>query len=346
MSYDPRRAALLCLCVLTVLLAASLFPASGFGSFPTGDIGSDGAGFSFGPPPLDGVFDGAAPAPAPDPTPEPTPEPEPEPAPDTSGNTGSADANLAALLVAFVFAVPVLGVLSLPVLSALGYRRGEGFTLAHESLPDLPPPRVRAALQAVPRTTMAVVMAVSAALPGLFDGVVRAAGGTASALASVLGGSARTLGGVAVGVTRVAGRGVATVGAGLAGAALAFPAALGTLGGGLTGRSWPFGRDRPTARPDTDVVACSPPEPAETGPLSVEEAWAAMTGLLGREDSATPGQYARAAIDRGLPADAVRRLTRAFQEVRYGGRADEDHTAAAREAIDRIRGALDGGEDA
>jgi hypothetical protein len=59
--------------------------------------------------------------------------------------------------------------------------------------------------------------------------------------------------------------------------------------------------------------------------------------------SATPGDYARAAIDAGLPAGPVRRLTALFEEVRYGNQpSTADRVRSARSAL---RSLLDGGDD-
>nr|WP_282594533.1 DUF4129 domain-containing protein [Halomarina salina] len=53
--------------------------------------------------------------------------------------------------------------------------------------------------------------------------------------------------------------------------------------------------------------------------------------------AATPGQYAREAVRRGLPSRSVGTLTRAFQEVRYGDRdGTGERLDAARDAYDDI----------
>lgn len=65
------------------------------------------------------------------------------------------------------------------------------------------------------------------------------------------------------------------------------------------------------------------PTPAPTPDPSneIEQAWWAMVERFGvdRPHTKTPGECAREAIDAGGDEDAVRTLTRTFEEVRYGG---------------------------
>jgi hypothetical protein len=75
--------------------------------------------------------------------------------------------------------------------------------------------------------------------------------------------------------------------------------------------------------------------------LSVQEAWALLADRVSVSDpeTATPGEYARRAIDSGLPAEPVRRLTVLFREVEYGGRsATGDRTESARAALRELLG--------
>jgi transglutaminase-like putative cysteine protease len=59
----------------------------------------------------------------------------------------------------------------------------------------------------------------------------------------------------------------------------------------------------------------------------------------------TPGEIARYAVDRGLPADAVETLTEAYRDAEYGRLApDERRLARVREAVDRLRAAARGEE--
>ncbi|WP_436928978.1 DUF4129 domain-containing protein [Halosimplex halobium] len=57
----------------------------------------------------------------------------------------------------------------------------------------------------------------------------------------------------------------------------------------------------------------------------VYRAWWEMTSMLDvpNPDSATPGEFAEAAVDVGLGEDDVQELTRLFEEVRYGKRDAE-----------------------
>jgi len=97
--------------------------------------------------------------------------------------------------------------------------------------------------------------------------------------------------------------------------------------------------------PDTDDVRDRPDESAsdedDAAPTpTVRRAWHRLVDSLGvaRRETRTPGQIARRAVDAGYPDDAVDRLTSAFRDVEYGGRAEsDDRVRAAYEALDRIR---------
>lgn len=99
----------------------------------------------------------------------------------------------------------------------------------------------------------------------------------------------------------------------------------------------PADRDDPArATPAEPVDDAGDPEPTPT----VRRAWHRLVDRLGvaRRETHTPGQIARRAIDAGYPDDAVDRLTAAFRDVEYGGRAEsDDRVRAAYEALDRIR---------
>jgi transglutaminase-like putative cysteine protease len=59
----------------------------------------------------------------------------------------------------------------------------------------------------------------------------------------------------------------------------------------------------------------------------------------------TPGEIARYAVDRGLPADAVETLTEAYRDAEYGRLTpDEGRLERVREAVDRLRAAARGDE--
>jgi hypothetical protein len=62
-----------------------------------------------------------------------------------------------------------------------------------------------------------------------------------------------------------------------------------------------------------------------------------------RTPTTTPTELARRAVDRGVPAAPVERVTRAFEDVVYGGYEPGDRATAAREALASLRDRLGGG---
>lgn len=80
-------------------------------------------------------------------------------------------------------------------------------------------------------------------------------------------------------------------------------------------------------------------EDAEGYQNEVYRAWSEMTALLDlpNTESATPGDFAREAIERGMRKEDVRDLTRLFEQVRYGNRpATEEREEAAVSLLRRI----------
>lgn len=78
-------------------------------------------------------------------------------------------------------------------------------------------------------------------------------------------------------------------------------------------------------------------EPPANNP--VYRAWHETVRRIDERDetTTTPGEYARAARERGWDGDAVATLTALFDRVRYGGAAvTEERAARAREAADRL----------
>lgn len=80
-------------------------------------------------------------------------------------------------------------------------------------------------------------------------------------------------------------------------------------------------------------------EDADTVDNEVYRAWREMTSLLEVSDpeSATPGEFASAAVDAGMDRDDVVELTRLFEDVRYGeSEPSADHERRAVEIFRRI----------
>ncbi|NLV11173.1 DUF4129 domain-containing protein [Halomicrobium mukohataei] len=184
---------------------------------------------------------------------------------------------------------------------------------------------------------------------------------TAAVLVTTADGIARVLddlGTVIGGVLQALGRGVGPVAGMLARTAVSVPAALAAgivsplaalasvgsdavsfVDDGLS--STPVQRDTP----ETDPRATGGGEPDEAaGPEPVEsvvEAWERMAERVSVRNptATTPVEYARAAIDQGLPPQPVRRLTELFRRTRYGPDAESDsRLERARAALDSIRG--------
>lgn len=383
MGYDLGRAVLAVCSVLAVLVAASAFPAAGFGALPGGGHGDPGGVTGpggDGPPatggeqttappggPANGTADGDAENGSDGTTGageettagESTTATEtatPETTTTTAGGSGESDENRGmAALLSLLFgaalwtlgAVAVLGLLLGVVGMATGVvaveraARGTTLTVAGREF------HVGRALQGISRSTMSYVLAISASGARLVDEVgaaIRAAGsGIGPALSAVW-----QSGGLALSaLPRAVGAALAGSVRALGAALVAIPAGLGSLAGGLGGLSMPD-----WSTPDRDARDASPVPPSEDDPEepappgSVEEAWAAFVEHLGVRNAATrtPGELARVAVEAGLPADPVRRLTGAFREVRYGGvPPSEDRLRAALSALEEIR--RDGGEE-
>lgn len=346
-AYEPRRTLLVGLSALAVVFAAALLPAAGLGTHP----GSPGVAV-----PDDSTSE-STPTPEPaDPTPtevrdEPsdtaTPSPADTEAPSAPGDDEGRDAgtSLWGLLggAAKLFVVGVGAVLLLALVALLqGVEPGSpdvglpfGITV---SLPFTVPAWAGTIGTRVSRLTMGFVLAVSASTGQLLDATGTALGGVVSGLGIAAGEGLR-------GTTRL----LAAVPAGIVGSLAslaALPALLSTspdvpaIGSVLPSRG---------DRPETDAREMGPAqpvddEPGETGPPTVREAWVTMTDLLPveRDAATTPAEFARAAVERGFPAGPVGRLTRAFEDVVYGGQDPEERTSTARDALGRLRDRLGG----
>lgn len=80
---------------------------------------------------------------------------------------------------------------------------------------------------------------------------------------------------------------------------------------------------------------------------TLRDLWQEFVGLVAppRARTRTPGEIARYAVDRGLPAEPIRTLTEAYRDAEYGPTTpDDDRLARARDAVRAIREALRGGE--
>ncbi|WP_224333624.1 DUF4129 domain-containing protein [Haloprofundus halobius] len=362
MAYDLRRAALLSLCALAVVVAASLFPATGFGSYPAGvggggddpatgpDAGATNATTETTPSESDGTDGSVATTTAPSDGDE---TDESESAGDDGGTDGTttttetatptstetaapsnANETVGGGLLLFLFAaLAAFGVLFVGVVG--GRQRGVGSDVDA----DVPLPQLRAALQRIPQLTTAFVVGLSESGPTFLDRLGRVTaeflGGLGDALTEVT----RAMGTVVVALPRAFGGGLLALSGGFGSALSELPRALGDVGSGVSLRR---DRDRSSRRNRAATAAATEEaeeEPAPEIPPTIEEAWASMVdGLrLRNRRSATPGEYARAAVASGLPVESVRRLTRIFEGVRYGSvRRSAALTAAARAALSRI----------
>lgn len=348
MAHERRRAALAALCVFAVALAAALFPAGGFGTHPSGV----GTGGSPDAPPGDGAV--------PDRTTEPTTSSDSA----TDGSEGSDEPTTATTTTETSTPTPTttettesaagddpdegrsLADVLVPLLGALALVAIAGFwtgvlgltTTAVGPLPftiTLGGTPVGSVAGRIPSRTMALVVGLSATVPRLLDDAATLTREVGGGLATVVGGVARGTGSA----LRIGARGLGAT-------FLAVPRALAGLGAGagvLSGvgesLSFPnFGR-RDGNRGRSGPRSSAEPEPEDPGPPSVEEAWRTMAERVRvpNRRARTPEEVARAAVERGFPDDAVRRLTDAFREVRYGGFSRSSRTETARSALDRLR---------
>ncbi|WP_436906623.1 DUF4129 domain-containing protein [Halosimplex marinum] len=88
------------------------------------------------------------------------------------------------------------------------------------------------------------------------------------------------------------------------------------------------------AGPPTPTVDPAYDPPADS---AVVRAWRRLRDRAGADESATPGETAATAVDRGYPDEAVERVTRGFEAVRYGRRSPTDEQErGARRLADRL----------
>ncbi|MFC4549783.1 MULTISPECIES: DUF4129 domain-containing protein [Halorussus] len=353
MGHNRRHAALAALCVLAVLLAASLLPASGFGTYPAGFWSDRGAGAPGGTAGSGAGFDGPD-RPVPTSTrttqettdgttTETTTARETETTTATTaasdGDDGGGDASGAAFAVLGLFAAVVIAGLGFGtgMLSVAAAAGALPFTITVRGTP------IGKLVGGLPERTMTLVVGFSSAAPQLLDDA-------GTLLREVGGGLSMVVGGLGTALGRTARFGFGGLGA----AFVAVPRALSGLGSGpglLSGvtnnLSVPsFGGKSNSRRSSGGGGSSADADPTEPAPPSVEEAWETLADRVPgrRRRSRTPGEIARAAVERGYPDDAVRQLTRAFEEVRYGGKPRDDRTSVARSALDRLRRYWEGDE--
>lgn len=350
-AHAPRRAALTLLCATAVLFGATLFPATGLGSAPGAE--QPGGGPSTAAPTATETATTTTETSesatetttrTTTTTAEPTTrddenDPEESPLVGLFGDDGGG-------LVAAI----ALGV------GALGYRRRESITRALSTGPDrdrergpqapallsglvdrLPDPVTRG-LGRVPQATMAVVFVVADGALSASDLFGRSVGGVLTGVAGVFAAFARLFGGIpaafAGGISGAAGA--------LFGGLADVPESVGRIATGAATRG-----GAETDATDRDAVPTDDlrDDRTEDEPPSIDDAWDALTDRvdLSNPEARTPGEFARAAIDRGLPAEPVRRLTGVVRDVTYGGLPrTEERVRAARSAHEAID---DGGDD-
>jgi len=355
---STRRLAL-ALCVVAVVLAALLFPATGLDAAPAGPIGSGDDGP--GPDPGNtsgsssasggatltpaegtnggqgGTTDTATPTPAAGGAATPA-EADGAATPtdsDEGGVSSDDDAGGLGWLGQWVTAfVVVVGV------ALVG--AGEGKSRDWPMFRRLPVPAVTVVGlgQAASTASMSFLVRLSSTVPGLLAGLSTAAAATGSALSTALAGTGRGLGAAVVTVPRGIAHALAGVGTGLTGF-------LSTMTGTTTASgSGPgsFGGGRSSGSADSaDGEDEDPDEP----PATVEDAWVAMVERLpgGHRETKTPGELARLAVDQGFPVAPVETLTDAFRRVTYGGASPGDElTDEALAALTRIERGPEGEE--
>ncbi|MDS0222173.1 DUF4129 domain-containing protein [Haloarcula sp. S1AR25-5A] len=370
MSTKLVRAALALLCAVAVLFGTALFPGAlgvEFGSDGPLDSQQSGPATPDGTAPeeVDGgptpvaTSDGVDATPTPEATSDETASaatatPTPTETETAAAGDGSDSAAPILVKVLGLALIGGFGVVAIGVLRAASKEDRDGTTAAGTLLPvvDRLVGRVAGAVSdgaigrtfgRIPQVTTAALLSGSAALSRVGAGISTVSSGVLSGLATGIG---------SVGTMLL--RGVAGLPSALGSLSVAPFKALGGLGGSggfLT--SVRSGIDSPSlfSSSDSTPERTTPTASTETddGPdidsLSVQDAWALLAERVSVPDpeTATPGEYARQAIDSGLPAEPVRRLTVRFREVTYGGQSPTaERTESARDALRQLLG---GGDD-
>ncbi len=351
----PRlaRAVLALLCAVSVIYGTALFPAAFDVDLRTGDRAPSSVGPAT-PAGLTETDSGAASADrdadatGPDGsddrtatrTATRTPEQESTPAAGSGGSSGSAGDGGFFGLVSGLLLLGFLGGSALVFVALLRDVRGElPFGFSHLGVPDVVP---SLSLRRVPQLTTWLLLSAAGGLARVVDDVSALRRALTGTLAAGVGPAVRTAGRSLAALPRVAAA-LVTGPVRTLGTALTLLGGLSFLRGGLS-RPRPFASDAPTvdARSESDAVPAQ--ADGDDSVDSVLDAWRAMTDLVPvrNPEATTAAEYARKAVDAGLPAGPVDRLTELFREVRYGGgRESTDRIAAARRALDDLTGGDD-----
>ena len=358
------RAALALLCAVAVLFGTALFPgAIGVEFESSGPLDSRASGPATpdgtGPDEIDGgptpvaTSDRAATTPqATNDEPAATPTPT-ETATETPAAGDGEDSGSPILVKLFGLAlIGGFGIVAVGVIRAASNAEGGGWTdvglrlhpiigkLAKTVVSTVSNGTIGRTIGRIPKVTTTALLSGSAALSRVGAGISAVSGGILAGLSTGVG---------SVGTMSL--RGVAGLPSALGSLSVAPFRALSGFGG--TGgflASVRSGVDSPSLFGSSDSeqrqsTATESTSETDDGPdidsLSVQEAWALLADRVSVSDpeTATPGEYARRAIDSGLPAEPVRRLTVLFREVEYGGRsATGDRTESARAALGELLG--------
>lgn len=338
MGYDRRRAALLTLSLSALLLAATLMPAAGVGTFPGFGTGADddGSAVDAEPPEISTTPDESTATPTVTATPTPTETPDtPTPTRQTDTESTPEDDDQESWFPVVLLLPIALAIAVIP----LGYVILVGFVavvLGQKAASKLP---FGSQIRTLPQATMTTLIGVSGSIGEMARSLRAGVTGVATGLQGLFG------------VVGTAGAGLATlfalpasVGQGLS---LGFGSLFGSIGGALatigrgsTTRSTPNPSETTTDARSTSAVEPETPTESEQEPLSVREAWDLLTDNLHLRSqfSKTPTEIRAEAIDRGWPSESVEQLTTAFQEVRYGQKGETDERLeAARAAIEHLQ---------
>lgn len=334
-----------------VVLAGLMFPATGFGTLPgpasappsadaNAPFGSD-AESDDGSPPIDtgtptdsestGTDQPTRETPTPTPTPTATPGPTTTEPPGGEDDDGSGLPGVLFGLSGAVLASVLLLVPGGVLLAVEGKHRGWPVFRALP-VPGVP---VTGLTRSVAQGTVATLVRTSVSVPRVLAGLGSVTAAATDALGSGLSGLARGVGEVVVAVPRGLAAGVGGLGSALAG----------ILAGTERRTSNPASGQRPGEDPRTNADGSESEGDSRAPPATIEEAWRRMVAALSvrGSETRTPTEIAAAAVERGLPAGPVERLTTAVQQVAYGGYdATDERTDRALSAYERIRRALEG----